>query len=253
ATSHIAEESRAAAALTADSRPQGRVPPVDMPGAQDLIARLKTSERRVDHEIRTLLNLIQEQMNSGVAEAERQERAARWAIVGLSLLALGVGLLVTWLSNRALKPIARRTEAAEELGERLREASLEGAGGPATAAALCEAIVREVDRLAAVTEEYLRFARLPKPQLARADLNDAVRDLLDFVRPELEASGVQLEHRFAPDLPEVTADVGQIRQLLLNLIRNAREAMPGGGALMVATQAAADGVLVQIRDAGPGI
>jgi signal transduction histidine kinase len=321
----IGEEDQAALQLAqADS---GREPLLTLPGAQERIARLKTAERRVDHEIRTLLNVIQEQMNGAVAEAGRQERTARWAVAVLSLLALGVGLFVTWLSNRALRPIGRLTQAAqrlgrgapdavavpegggdelavlarefnamaqrlaarerelraqgeallrserlaaigriaaqitheirnplssislnaEELAERLRGSSEPGA------AALCEAIGREVDRLAAVTEEYLRYARLPKPHLVRSDLNDCVRDLLEFVRPELQSAGVQLETKLSPDLPEVVIDVGQIRQLLLNLVRNAREAMPSGGALLVGTRASGDGVLVDVRDAGPGI
>jgi len=298
-----------------------------LPAAADPIARLRTAERRVDHEIKTLLNVIQEQMNIGVEEAERKERDTRIAVIGLSLLALAVGLLLTWLSNRALRPIAGLTEAAqrlgrgapdavavpegggdelavlahefnamaqrlaarerelraqgeallrserlaaigriaaqitheirnplssislnaEELGERLRGSEEPGA------AALCDAIVREVDRLAAVTEEYLRYARLPKPQLVHADLNEAVRDLLDFVRPELTAAGISLEQRLAGDLPAVLADVGQVRQLLLNLVRNAREAMPGGGAVFVGTRFADGNVFVEVRDSGPGI
>ncbi|HKC61176.1 MAG TPA: ATP-binding protein [Myxococcales bacterium] len=326
----IADEDQAATTLAQLLARQGRVAAEDLPGAQDQIARLKTSERRVDHEIRTLLNVIQEQMNGGLAEAERQERNARWAIIGLSLVALGVGLLVTWRSNRALAPIARLTEAAqklgrgapdavavpegggdelavlarefnamaqrlaarerelraqgealvrserlaaigriaaqitheirnplssislnaEELGERLREHPPEGG---AAAAALCDAIVREVDRLAAVTEEYLRYARVPKPQVIRADLNETVRDLLDFVRPELVAAGVRLEQQLDPHLPEVAADVAQVRQLLLNLVRNAREAMPGGGKLSVGTRAQDGAALVEVRDTGPGI
>ncbi|MFL5433161.1 MAG: ATP-binding protein [Myxococcales bacterium] len=295
--------------------------------AVDPIARLRTSERRVDHEIKALLNVIQEQMNIGVEKAEKKERDTRLAVLGLSALALGLGLLLTWLSNRALRPIVGLTEAvqrlgrgapdlvavperggdelavlahefnamaqrlaarerelraqgealvrserlaaigriaaqitheirnplssislnAEELGERLRGSQEAGA------AALCDAIVREVDRLAAVTEEYLRFARLPKPQLACADMNDQIRDLLDFVRPELTSAGISLEQRLAPQLPEVVADVGQIRQLLLNLVRNAREAMPGGGAVLVATRFADGDVYVEVRDTGPGI
>jgi len=330
-SARIADEDQAAAALAQLLAREGRIAATDVPAAQEMIARLKTTERRVDHEIRTLLNVIQEQMNGGLAEAERQERTARWAIIGLSLLALGVGLLVTWLSNRALAPIARLTEAAqrlgrgapeavtvpegggdelavlarefnamaqrlaarerelraqgealvrserlaavgriaaqitheirnplssislnaEELGERLREQPPHP--DTSAAAALCDAIVREVDRLAAVTEEYLRYARVPKPQVTRADLNDAVRDLLDFVRPELDASGVRLEQHLSPALPEVAADLGQIRQLLLNLVRNAREAMPAGGSLSVGTRAQDGSVLVEVRDTGPGI
>jgi C4-dicarboxylate-specific signal transduction histidine kinase len=264
----IAEQNQNALALQAlnDEADRQGLSLDRLPEAVDPIARLRTSERRVDHEIKALLNVIQEQMNIGVEEAEKKERATRLAVLGLSALALGLGLLLTWLSNRALRPIVGLTEAvqrlgrgapdlvavperggdelavlahefnamaqrlaarerqlraqgealvrserlaaigriaaqitheirnplssislnAEELGERLRESQEPGA------AALCDAIVREVDRLAAVTEEYLRFARLPKPQLAPSDLNDAIRDLLDFVRSELTSAGISL-------------------------------------------------------------
>ena len=332
-SARIAEEDQLSAALAQLLAREGRVAAVDVPAAQDLIARLKTSERRVAYEIRTLLNVIQDQMNAGLADAERQERTARWATVGLSLFALGVGLLVTWLSNRALAPIARLTEAAqrlgrgapdavavpeggddelavlarefnamaqrlaarerelraqgealvrserlaaigriaaqitheirnplssislnaEELAERLRELSGAQGAEAAPAAALCDAIVREVDRLAAVTEEYLRYARVPKPQVTRAELNEVVRDLLDFVRPELAAAGVRIEQKLDPVLPQVIADAGQIRQVLLNLVRNAREAMPSGGTLSLATRATKDGAAIEVRDTGPGI
>ena len=297
-----------------------------LPGAppQDLVARLKTAERRVDHEIKTLGQVLQEQMDQGVAEAGRQESAARWAVLALATLALAIGLFVTFLSQRALRPIRRLTEAAQRLGRgspesvavphqgadelallarefnamaqrlaaRERELRAQGEalvrserlaaigriaaqitheirnplssislnaeelgerlqGGPQ--AALCHAIVREVDRLAAVTEEYLRFARLPKPQPVRVDVNEALRDLLDFVRAELVAGGVQLEQQLAPGIPEVLVDLGQLRQLLLNLVRNAREAMPAGGALRVSTSLADGFVAIEVKDAGPGI
>ena len=110
-----------------------------------------------------------------------------------------------------------------------------------------------MDRLTAITEEYLRFARLPKPQVQRSDVNDVVRDLLEFVRPELVAAGVQVEQRLSPELPQVLADVAQLRQLLLNLVRNAREAMPGGGGLRVSTRGGEGSVEIEVRDTGPGI
>src|SRR3954467_14875114 len=290
--------------------------------AVDPIARLRTSERRVDHEIKALLNVIQEQMNIGVEKAEKKERDTRLAVLGLSALALGLGLLLTWLSNRALRPIVGLTEAVQRLGrgapdlvavperggdelavlahefnamaQRLaaRERELRAQGealvrserlaaigriaaqitheirNPLSsislnaeelgerapqAKELCDAIVREVDRLAAITEEYLRFARLPKPQFQGADLNEAVRDLLDFVRPELDAGRVHLAVSLQPALPRVRADVAQVRQLLLNLVRNAREAMPQGGSLRVSPRGGENCVEVEVRDAGPGI
>jgi signal transduction histidine kinase len=318
----IDDEEKAAAALTARLQSVGARPPSDVPELQELIASLKTAERRVDHELKTLGQVLQDQMNIGVEEAEKQERATRWAVVGLSVLSLAVGLFVTWLSQRALRPIRELTEAAQRLGrgspesvvvpsrgadelavlarefnamaQRLsaRERELRAQGeallrserlaaigriaaqitheirNPLSsislnagelgerapeARELCDAIVREVDRLTSITEEYLRFARLPKPQLSRADLNEVVRDLMEFVRPELVASGVQTELSLSPELPRVMADVGQLRQLLLNLVRNAREAMPGGGHLRVATRGGEGAVEIQVKDSGPGI
>src|SRR2546423_875948 len=293
----IAEQNQDALGLQAlsDQADAAGVSLDHLPAAVDLIARLRTAERRVDYEIKTLLNVIQEQMNIGVEEAERKERDTRIAVIGLSLLALAVGLLLTWLSNRALRPIAGLTEAAQRLGrgapdvvavpegggdelavlahefnamaQRLaaRERELRAQGealvrserlaaigriaaqitheirNPLSsislnaeelgerapqARELCEAIVREVDRLTAITEDYLRFARLPKPQLQRADLNETVRELVDFVRPELEAAGVEVALSLSPSLPRVPADVAQVRQLLLNLLRNARDERP---------------------------
>src|SRR5439155_1585084 len=107
--------------------------------------------------------------------------------------------------------------------------------------------------LTGITEEYLRFARLPKPQLQRADANDIVRELLEFVRPELDSAGVKVSLSLSPGLPRVLADVAQLRQLLLNLLRNAREAMSGGGSLRVTTRATKATVEIEVRDSGPGI
>ena len=335
-----AAELEAATLDTLLEKPEAALPgaPRELPELREAIERLQASQRRVDYEVKALLEVLQIQMNRGVAEAEAQERGARWALVGLSLLALVVGVLITFLAQRALWPIAGLTEAvqalgrgapdavakvderggdelavlarefnamaqrlaarerqlraqseallrserlaaigriaaqitheirnplsaiglnAEELAARLQSQADE-AGGPVpegtrAAALLCAAIGREVDRLANVTEEYLRFARLPRPQPLRADLGESVRDLLDFVRPELQAAGVLLEARLEPGLPQLSFDPSQIRQLLLNLIRNAREAMPGGGKLEVEVRREGDALVARVKDAGPGI
>jgi signal transduction histidine kinase len=120
--------------------------------------------------------------------------------------------------------------------------------------ALVQAIGREVDRLNAVTEEYLRFARLPKPNFAREDLNDILSGLVEFVRPELSAARVELEIDLAAGLPPVRADEGQLRAAFLNLLRNSREAMPAGGTVTVSTRASDGGdVEACVRDTGGGI
>jgi len=107
--------------------------------------------------------------------------------------------------------------------------------------------------LTEITETYLRFARLPRPNLEREDLAAIVGSVMEFARAELSQAGVTLSLEVAPNLPEVACDENQIRQALLNLVRNAREAMPGGGRLRVEVAAAGHAVRVAIEDSGPGI
>ncbi len=118
---------------------------------------------------------------------------------------------------------------------------------------LARAIIKEVDRLAGITEQYLRFARLPRPKLEREDLNTIVSSLLAFLKEELEKRGIAVEARLAASLPPVAADENQLRQALLNLLRNGAEAMRDGGRLTVATAATDGQVRVSVTDTGHGI
>jgi signal transduction histidine kinase len=104
-------------------------------------------------------------------------------------------------------------------------------------ARLLGAIRSQVDVLSTVTEEYLRFARLPTPKLEVTALPPIIADFADFVREELRARKVELLLHVAEDLPTLRLDAGQIRQVLLNLVRNAAEAMPCGGTIRLAARA----------------
>jgi len=83
----VTEEEKAAAALTTRLATVRGAASEEASLADDIV-RLRTAQRRVDFEVRTLGQVLQDQMNQGVDEAEKQERAARWAILGLSAIAL---------------------------------------------------------------------------------------------------------------------------------------------------------------------
>lgn len=121
------------------------------------------------------------------------------------------------------------------------------------AMALLTSIQREVDRLTAFTEEYLRLARVPSPMLAAEPIETEVRDTARFVQREMEAANVRITVEIEPDLGVVSFDEGQIRQALLNLLRNAREAMPGGGAIDLTARREGEGIAVSVADRGEGI
>lgn len=118
---------------------------------------------------------------------------------------------------------------------------------------LCEAIGREVDRLTELTNEYLRFARLPAPELRPTDLGSLLEDVAAFYAPECRAAGVELEVELPKTAPLVPLDPDQLRQALLNLLRNGREAMPEGGQLHMGLMVDGEEAIVFVRDQGCGI
>ncbi|MCA9673531.1 MAG: HAMP domain-containing protein [Myxococcales bacterium] len=164
-----------------------------------------------------------------------------------------VGKMAAMITHEVRNPLSSIALNTELLGDELDQLP---EGKAAEARTLCRAITNEVDRLTAITEEYLAFARLPKPRLAAEQLNQVASALALFVREDLAARGVALDLELADDLPRALADEGQLRQSLLNLVRNAAEAMgEGGGRIVMATRPGGDGATVEIevRDDGPGI
>ena len=118
---------------------------------------------------------------------------------------------------------------------------------------LCESIVREVDRLSAITDAYLRFVRMPQSELRSSDIRQLLCTICTFVRRDCEAARVQLGLEIDDDLPRIDVDPDQIRQALLNLLRNGKEAMPEGGQLTLGARRAADRLEIFVRDGGVGI
>jgi nitrogen fixation/metabolism regulation signal transduction histidine kinase len=121
------------------------------------------------------------------------------------------------------------------------------------AGTLCSAIVREVDRLSAITDEYLRFARLPRPELEEEEIGPLLTAIASFMKRDLEAAHVKLELDLDPDLPKVRLDADQMRQAILNLVRNAKESMPQGGRIVLSAKQEGASVVIGVRDSGGGI
>lgn len=119
--------------------------------------------------------------------------------------------------------------------------------------AVLRAVQREVDRLSDITEEYLKFGRLPKGILAPCDLGRVVSETRMFMDSEFGGASVSVNLR-VPDQPlMVVADEAQLRQALLNVLRNAVEAMPEGGDITVEAAGKGERVVLAVSDTGPGI
>lgn len=118
---------------------------------------------------------------------------------------------------------------------------------------LLVAIRREVQRLEHLSEEYLRVARLPQPRMEADDVAAAVSEIVAFARPEIELAHCTVGLHLEPRLPPALFDEAQLRQALLNLLRNAREAMPQGGPIDVSVAADGMSVVIDVDDRGGGI
>ncbi len=127
------------------------------------------------------------------------------------------------------------------------------ASSNADAKSLLAAISREVGRLEQLSEEYLRVARLPSPRMEAEDVAALVRDVVSFTKKEMERAQCTVNVEVAEKAPPALFDEAQLRQALLNLLRNAREAMPSGGAIDVAVRAEGMSVVVTVDDRGSGI
>ena len=118
--------------------------------------------------------------------------------------------------------------------------------------------IAQVDRAGAVVRRLRDFIRLGRIEARPVPVTTLIDETLSICRPELERHNIECASRLAPDLPQVLADAMQIEQVLLNLIRNATEALAHAGRydgriIIEATQAAPDRVLIQVRDNGPGL
>jgi signal transduction histidine kinase len=106
-----------------------------------------------------------------------------------------------------------------------------------------------------IVNALLQQGQSSAPQLAPADLNLIVDDVVQLFRPHLEHQGITLETAQREQLPLVSVDADRMKQVIVNLLVNARDVLRDGGTIRIETAAAAqDGeVVLSVSDSGPGI
>jgi len=157
-----------------------------------------------------------------------------------------IGKMAALVTHEIRNPLSALGLNVELLEEELVEADEETTG-------LLRAIKGEVERLTALSDQYLSVARQRPTQLEREDLSEVVQEALDFIRKDLERRGVKLDVDLALDLPPVLLDEAQAKQAVFNLVRNAADAMQGGGDIRVAVRQQDDRVQLLVQDEGSGI
>lgn len=118
-------------------------------------------------------------------------------------------------------------------------------------------VIREARRARDVVRRLLDFARQSESTHAKTSLNKVVEDIIALSRHLIHTNGVELILQLQDDLPWVLMDENQMKQVLLNLVHNALQAMPEGGQMEITTAEAQkvgrDGVMVSVKDNGMGI
>jgi signal transduction histidine kinase len=144
------------------------------------------------------------------------------------------------------KPVGRRKATAiraptavEESGQKLEQYLAVAKG--------------EITRLDYIVTQFLQAIRPAHLHLVLASLNDVVRETAELLRPEIENRGLTIQEKLARRLPQTPIDPAQIKQVLVNLIKNAIQAMTKGGVLTLQTNETSDGIWLSVSDTGGGI
>ena len=114
---------------------------------------------------------------------------------------------------------------------------------------------KQLKRLSDITLRLMNFSRNASEEVATEpiDVNRAMEDIVMMVQHEFEGNGITMDLSFAKDLPAVGGNANYLQQVFLNLLINARDAMPGGGTISVATGTTGFHVSIRIADTGCGI
>lgn len=117
-----------------------------------------------------------------------------------------------------------------------------------------EVVLKEVDRLNVIIEDLLYFAKPSKNYVSCVHPNELVADTLSLLSPILKKELVILEKYFDPSIGSISVDAELIKQVLVNLLLNAVQALPPeGGKITVTTQTANEGVEIIVKDSGTGM
>lgn len=146
-------------------------------------------------------------------------------------------------------------ELNQPLGNILGFAQLarKAANLPSEAAVDIERIIKASLHMREVVRKLLIFARKAPIHRVPANPNAAVDEALFFLEWSCTREGVTVVRKLADDLPNVLADPAQLRQIVVNLVMNAVQAMPGGGTVFVETRREPDGVMLAVQDTGHGM
>ena len=155
-----------------------------------------------------------------------------------------IGLLAAGVAHEINTPLAVISSYAQLLSKQLR--------GDTRLGPVLDKITQQSFRAAEIANGLLNFSRTSTTEFRETDLNQVIRDTLSLLEHQFKTAQVLVELDLAEELPPIHGNPGKLQQVFLNLLLNAKEAMPGGGRLRVATLVNGH-VEALVTDSGSGI
>jgi len=156
-----------------------------------------------------------------------------------------IGLLAAGVAHEVNTPLAVITSQAQMLAKQVPPED--------PRSRILEKIIKQSFRASEIVNSLLKFSRVSGSELVELDLNKLIRETLSLVEPMLKASKITLNAQLGARVPPVYGNYGKLQQVFMNLIMNARDAMPRGGELTLATESENGTVNVEVADSGVGI
>ena len=155
-----------------------------------------------------------------------------------------IGLLAAGVAHEVNTPLAVISSYTQMLAKQLQ--------GDPQKSGLLEKITRQTFRASEIVNNLLNFSRTSGTEFADVDINKVITDTLALLEHQFKTAKIQVARELTPGISPIQGNPGRLQQVFLNLFLNAKDAMPGGGTLNVATT---NGEIVSVRvtDTGSGI
>ena len=155
-----------------------------------------------------------------------------------------IGLLAAGVAHEVNTPLAVISSYAQLLSKQLQ--------GDDQKSALLDKITRQTFRASEIVNNLLNFSRTSATEFTEIDVNKIILDTLNLLEHQFKTTKIHVQDELTPHLPPIQGNAGRLQQVFLNLFLNAKDAMPRGGTLRIASYNG-DGVGVEVSDTGSGI
>ncbi len=155
-----------------------------------------------------------------------------------------IGLLAAGVAHEVNTPLAVISSYAQMLAKQVH--------GDDKQSVLLDKITKQTFRASEIVNSLLNFSRTSVGEFGDVDLNRVIKDTLTLLEHQFKTARIKVEQDLYPDLPPIHGNTGKLQQVFLNLFLNAKDAMPGGGTLMIST-INGHKAQVKVTDTGTGI